>query len=81
MRNDLEQSLSGLSRVLLDVGFTVSPMRREVSATDYAQVFAADTAANEVSAFTVSRSVSAEFTIVSVFTGSHVVCCLNLSRS
>jgi hypothetical protein len=34
--------------VLLDVGFTVDPMRRKVSATDYVQVFAADQAANEV---------------------------------
>ena len=37
--------------VLLDVGFTVDPMRRKVSATDYAQVFAADMATNEVDAF------------------------------
>ncbi len=37
-------------RVLLDVGFTASPMRRKVLAIDYSQVFAADKATNEVDA-------------------------------
>ena len=51
--------------VLLDVGFTVGSMRRKMSAIDYAQVFAADTAANEVDANT--TSVLAEFWIPSSF--------------
>jgi hypothetical protein len=37
---------------LLNVGFTVRPVRGKVSATDYAQMFAADMATNEVDAFT-----------------------------
>jgi hypothetical protein len=34
--------------VLLHVGFTVSPMPWKMSATDYTQVFATGSAANEV---------------------------------
>lgn len=38
--------------VFLHVGFTVNAMRPKMSATDYAQLFAADQAANEVGAIT-----------------------------
>jgi hypothetical protein len=37
-------------RVLGHVGFTVSPISGKMSATDYAQMSAADTAANEIHA-------------------------------